>query len=93
MAETARLLRIHGRVQGVCYRAWAVETAHRLGVGGWVRNRADGTVEMLVHGSDAAVRDMIESAREGPPVARIERIDVAAAEAPASSGFATRPTL
>jgi acylphosphatase len=93
MAEAARLLRIHGRVQGVCFRAWAVETAHRLDISGWVRNRTDGTVEMLVHGGDVAVRAMIEHAREGPPVARVDRIDVAPAEAPPSAGFKTRPTL
>jgi acylphosphatase len=93
MAETAKLLRIHGRVQGVSYRFWAVETAHRLGVRGWVRNRRDGTVEMLVHGSDAAVRDMIDRAYEGPPAARVERIDIAPAEAPPSDGFAPRATL
>lgn len=93
MAETARRLRIHGRVQGVCYRAWAVETARLLGLSGWVRNRSDGTVEMLVRGGDIAIRQMIERAQEGPSAALVERIDVEEADRAVSAGFGTRPTV
>jgi acylphosphatase len=85
-------LRITGRVQGVGYRAWAIETAVRLGLRGWVRNRADGSVEALVVGSDNAVAAMIEAAREGPFAARVT--DVAASEATddGSAGFTARAT-
>ena len=50
MPVVARHLTILGRVQGVFYRNWTVETARGLGLTGWVRNRMDGSVEALVQG-------------------------------------------
>ena len=85
-------LRIAGRVQGVGYRAWAIETAQRLGLRGWVRNRADGTVEALVVGADDAVATMIEACREGPYAARVREIRVSEAPEDGSDGFGPRPT-
>ncbi|MDD7937058.1 acylphosphatase [Actinomycetospora lutea] len=67
---------VHGRVQGVFFRASAEEAAERLGVGGWVRNRDDGTVEMLVEGADDAVEQMVAWAREGSSQAQVSSIDV-----------------
>ena len=67
---------VHGRVQGVFYRASAEEAAGRLGVGGWVRNRDDGTVEMVVEGEDDAVEQMVAWAREGSSQAQVSRVDV-----------------
>ena len=75
-----RQLRIHGRVQGVYYRASMVAEATRLGLHGWVRNRADGSVEALVHGGAPAVQALVDWARRGPPQALVERVDVADAE-------------
>src|SRR5512146_3579316 len=72
-------LRVTGRVQGVGYRAWALETATRLGLRGWVRNRVDGSVEALIIGAEDAVAAMIEACRDGPFAARVG--DVAAREA------------
>lgn len=92
MGEISRKLRIHGDVQGVFYRGWSVETARSLGVRGWVRNRRDGSVEMLVQGDEAAVQRMIERCREGPPAARVTRVDVEASEEAAPTGFEGRPT-
>ena len=66
---------VHGRVQGVFYRDWTVMNARRLGLGGWVRNRPDGTVEALVQGDEAEVRRMVGLMRQGPPAARVERIE------------------
>ena len=92
MSETTKKLRIYGEVQGVFYRAWSAEQARALGVRGWVRNRRDGTVEMLVHGEEGGVERLIERCREGPPAARVERIDVEEAQDDAPPGFETRPT-
>jgi len=75
MALQARLT-ITGRVQGVGYRDWAIETGQRLGLTGWVRNRRDGAVEALIVGDEGAVGRMIEACRRGPPAARVDGIDV-----------------
>lgn len=75
MALQARLT-ITGRVQGVGYRDWALATGRRLGVAGWVRNRGDGAVEVLIVGDDAAVGAMIVACRRGPPLAMVDSIDV-----------------
>ena len=89
----ARLLRIEGRVQGVGYRDWLVRQAGAAGLSGWVRNRADGTVEALLSGEEAAVGAVLLAARRGPPLARVDRIEESFAEAPAEPGFQRRPTL
>ncbi|MDQ1314845.1 MAG: acylphosphatase [Pseudomonadota bacterium] len=71
-----RLLRIHGRVQGVWFRESMFREAGRLGITGWVRNQADGSVEAVIQGPDAAVDAMLDWTRIGPPLARVERVDV-----------------
>jgi acylphosphatase len=71
---------IHGRVQGVFYRDSMRREAERLSVSGWVRNRDDGTVEAIAHGTIAAVDALVQWARRGPEHARVERIDVSTAE-------------
>jgi len=93
MQMIARHLVVHGRVQGVFYRGWSVETARRLGLTGWVRNRRDGTVEMMVAGPEDAVAAMIARCREGPSAARVDRVDVAESVEEALAGFEARPTL
>jgi len=86
-------LRIYGRVQGVGYRGWAIETAVRLGLRGWVRNRTDGTVEALVSGEDETVAAMVEACREGPYAARVREVAVYDAEGDdGSDGFRALPT-
>ncbi len=85
-------LRITGRVQGVGYRAWAIETAARLGLRGWVRNRADGSVEALVIGEEDAVAAMIEACRDGPFAARVTEVAASEAADDGSAGFRPRAT-
>ncbi len=64
-----------GRVQGVGYRAFVEAEALVRGLGGWVRNRRDGTVEAVFVGEEPVVADMIEACRQGPFAARVDRID------------------
>jgi acylphosphatase len=71
-----RHVAIHGRVQGVGYRAFVEDEAARLDLEGWVRNRRDGaTVEAVFSGSARAVADMIERCRKGPVGARVVGIE------------------
>jgi acylphosphatase len=85
-------LSVFGRVQGVGYRAWAVRVASDLGLRGWVRNRHDGSVEMLATGAPDAVAVMIDAAHHGPPAARVGDVSVTDAEDDGSLGFAALPT-
>ena len=86
-------LTITGRVQGVGYRAWALDRARRLGLRGWVRNRADGSVEALVTGDQDAVAAMIGACREGPYGAKVTEVAVSEAEDDGSTGFSPKPTM
>ena len=88
---TAERVVIHGKVQGVWYRAWTVEQATQRGLGGWVRNRYDGTVEALFAGDPAAVEAMIEACRTGPKHARVSKIRRFPAPPPNGAGFCQRP--
>lgn len=65
---------VEGRVQGVWYRGWTVDTASALGLHGWVRNLADGRVEAVFLGPDAAVESMLAACRQGPPAARVTAV-------------------
>jgi acylphosphatase len=92
MARIARHLTIHGLVQGVWYRAWTVETARALGLTGWVRNRVDGSVEALVVGEADVIDRFIALAKNGPPAAQVERIDIDDAADEGLTGFEKRQT-
>ena len=70
-----RLLRIHGKVQGVGYRFFATRVARRLGLKGWITNQRDGTVEAAVEGEKEAIDDWIEELKEGPRYAEVTKID------------------
>jgi len=69
-----RQISISGRVQGVGFRDALLREARRLGVTGWVRNRANGSVEAVLQGSPAAVEKTIGWARRGPPAALVAAV-------------------
>jgi acylphosphatase len=69
-------LTVRGRVQGVFFRASAQREARRMGLTGWVKNRADGSVEMLAEGDEDGLKDLIAWANRGPSASRVERVDV-----------------
>jgi acylphosphatase len=69
-------LRIRGMVHGVGYRVWVEREALALGLRGWVRNRRDGSVEVVAGGPPQGVASLIERCRIGPPLARVEAVEV-----------------
>jgi acylphosphatase len=67
-------LRIRGRVQGVWFREATRQEAERLAVRGWVRNCADGSVEALLEGDAASVRELEQWCHHGPPAAHVVEV-------------------
>lgn len=67
-------LEIVGRVQGVYYRATAVQVARRLGLLGWVRNESDGSVRAVAQGPRPDLDKFIIWCRQGPPAARVDSV-------------------
>jgi acylphosphatase len=63
---------VHGRVQGVGFRAFVEGEALARGLAGWVRNRRDGSVEAVFMGEAATVAAMVEACRRGPFGARVD---------------------
>ena len=92
MTKTVRV-RIKGVVQGVGFRYWMVREAEFKGLNGWVRNRADGTVEALLSGRPAQVDALIEACRVGPRNARVTDLTVSDVADAVPKGFTQRPTL
>jgi acylphosphatase len=86
-------VRIEGWVQGVGYRAWLADTAVAMGLAGWVRNRRDGSVEAVLRGPAAEVARMLQACEQGPPAARVERVEARDQEDATFRGFAVRDTL
>jgi len=88
----ARRVIVRGTVQGVGFRYAAVAAAERLNITGWVRNRGDGTVEMLLEGSEDAVEAMIAWCRRGPPQAQVRDVQVSEVAPELLTDFTLRPT-
>ena len=92
MAAIARHLLITGRVQGVFYRNWTVDTARDLGLAGWVRNKSDGSVEAWIEGPADAIETFIQRAHAGPPAAQVARIATSEVTPEGLTAFQKRPT-
>jgi len=75
MPKEQRVIRIHGKVQGVGYRFFATRVARRLGLKGSIQNNRDGTVDAVVEGEKSVIDEWIEELREGPRYAEITKID------------------
>ena len=70
-----RVLKIHGKVQGVGYRFFATRVARRLGLKGSIQNQRDGSIEAVVEGEKKTIDDWIEELKEGPRYAEVTKID------------------
>ena len=71
----ARRFLVRGRVQGVGFRWFVEREAHTLGIAGWVRNNADGSVEVLAQGTRDQLSTLSSRLREGPRAARVDGVE------------------
>ena len=85
--------RVEGKVQGVGYRAWVEHTARSFSLTGWVRNRRDGPVEMTLRGTPENVSEMLRKCQDGPPDARVEKVEILEEGAGAYESFEVLPTI
>ncbi|MGJ9411265.1 acylphosphatase [Aeromicrobium sp. CF4.19] len=81
---------VHGRVQGVSFRARCAETATAAGVAGWVANQPDGTVEVLLEGEQAGVSQVLAWCHEGSEQSHVTGVDVSEEPPEGLSGFEQR---
>jgi acylphosphatase len=90
---TSLRLRIEGYVQAVGFRNYAIVEARRIGLDGWVRNRADGTVETLVSGDTKKVEAFVAAMMRGPEGSKVANVDLHRAEPPEEKGFHRRSSV
>lgn len=94
MGETiAQRIRIHGGVQGVGFRYFVSTHAQALQLDGFVRNRKDGTVEVLCVGTQEAVEALISHCHQGSPASQVEQVVVEPAQGIVEKGFVQKPTV
>jgi acylphosphatase len=83
----ARRFLVRGRVQGVGFRWFVEQQAHLLGISGWVRNNADGAVEVLAQGTREQIKNLQAQLQKGPRAARVDQVEES--EVPLSPGLKT----
>lgn len=66
---------VHGKVQGVWFRAWTQDLASEMGLTGWVRNMTDGNVEGVAMGNEDLLFRFLDRLHDGPPLARVTKVD------------------
>ncbi|NIA10240.1 MAG: acylphosphatase [Nitrospiraceae bacterium] len=81
---------ISGKVQGVWFRASAKEKAEQLMLSGWARNLPDGRVEAVFEGGDKAVDEMVKWCHRGPPLARVDNVEVKYETPQGERGFSVK---
>jgi acylphosphatase len=86
-------IRIEGDVQGVGFREFATREANSRGLKGWVRNRADETVEIVACGLRSDVEAFITACIAGPRGSRVTACNLEPAELPTNLGFTRRPSV
>jgi acylphosphatase len=83
----AVLVTVRGRVQGVGFRVWTLREAQALGLSGWVRNEADGSVRALLEGPQECIERMLDRLRNGPPGASVREVSCEASPPVNAEGF------
>jgi acylphosphatase len=81
---------VQGRVQGVGYRYFVLRHAEELGIAGYAKNQADGTVEVVAEGADEALKELEQRLNEGPSFAHVSGVEREAIAERGASGFHVR---
>ena len=90
---TTLRLKVVGDVHGVGYREYAIIEANKRSLTGWVRNRSDGTVEIVASGPTKDIEAFVGACMRGPSEARVTNVEMGPAEGPDTLGFKRRPTV
>ena len=90
MTDARARVVIHGRVQGVFFRAETRDRARSLGLDGWVRNTGEGSVEAVFEGDRDRIESMLVWCRRGPSLAQVDTVDVDWETPAGERGFAVR---
>ena len=90
---TTMNIRIEGEVQGCGFRDFALREANVRRLKGWVRNRADGSLEAVASGPTQEVEAFIAACMKGPPGSRVTALNLQPVDPPDSLGFIRRPSL
>ena len=90
MTDARARVVIHGRVQGVFFRAETRDRARSLGLDGWVRNTGEGSVEAVFEGDRDRIESMLVWCRRGPALAQVDTVDVDWETPAGERGFAVR---
>ena len=81
---------VRGRVQGVWFRRYTQNVANELGISGWVRNLEDGRVEVEASVPEELFESFVAALRKGPPLARVDDIEIEEISRSYSGGFEVR---
>ena len=81
---------VQGRVQGVGYRYFVLRHAEELGIAGYAKNQADGTVEVVAEGASAALQQLEERLNEGPSFSHVSHVEREAIQERGATGFHVR---
>lgn len=84
---------IHGRVQGVGFRAWFASNAKKHELDGWVRNRTDGTVEAVICGDIVHMEQMIKATHKGSLASKVTQLEQSDIHELPARGFVKRDTV
>ncbi len=90
MKELAKRCVVSGRVQGVFYRVSTQKRAQQLSLKGWVRNLADGRVELYACGQASQIETLCNWLQQGPDLAQVESVDCVDCDVEPLSGFSIR---
>lgn len=84
------VIKVYGLVQGINFRYYTVEKAERLQLSGWVKNEPDDSITIVAEGEEGRLKELIDWAKKGPPLARVDNTEIDWQEPLGEEGFEAR---